>query len=60
MKLFYLDRSNDVAGVSGVGRVAEGVQFEDGQCILRWYNTGSVTLFHTLADLEKVHCQGIS
>jgi hypothetical protein len=31
---FYLFRSEDVSGVSGTGKVAEGVEFENGMCAL--------------------------
>jgi len=33
---FVLERTEDVTGVSGVGVVAEGVQFSDGTVALRW------------------------
>lgn len=37
MKRFHLQRSEDPSGVSGVGTVAEGVQFHDGQAIISWF-----------------------
>src|SRR5690349_13431533 len=36
LMLFELVRHKDVSGVSGTGVVAEGVQFSDGACALRW------------------------
>lgn len=36
MKRFYLERAHDPTGVSGTGRVAEGIEFSDGVCVLRW------------------------
>lgn len=36
MKQFYLDRIVDETGISGTGVVAEGVEFSDGRCCLRW------------------------
>lgn len=33
---FLLVRKNDVTGISGLGPVAEGIQFSDGQVALRW------------------------
>jgi hypothetical protein len=36
MKLFQLNRREDVTGVSGTGVVAEGVLFEDGSAVVRW------------------------
>lgn len=35
-RTFVLDRKEDLTGVSGPGIVAEGVQFSDGLCVLRW------------------------
>ncbi len=58
MRLFQLDRVKDISGVSGTGLVAEGVEFEDGQVVLRWYNTGAITIFKSLQDVRKVHCAG--
>ncbi|HEX8185125.1 MAG TPA: hypothetical protein VF747_10250 [Blastocatellia bacterium] len=36
MRRFYLVRSDDVSGVSGLGVVAEGVVFGDGSVEMRW------------------------
>lgn len=36
MKLFTLQRTEDVSGVSGTGTVAEGVEFSDGTVVIRW------------------------
>jgi hypothetical protein len=36
VRTFKLVRSEDVSGVSGVGAVADGVEFEDGQVVLSW------------------------
>lgn len=33
---FVLRRMVDVSGISGTGIVAEGVQFSDGHCSIRW------------------------
>lgn len=56
MKSFSLYRIEDESGVSGTGRVAEGVQFTDGTCVLRWLTTFRSTAFYqTLADLEQIH-----
>jgi hypothetical protein len=35
-KRFLLVRDHDVTGVSGTGRVAEGIQFSDGRAVIRW------------------------
>lgn len=36
MRRFELHRDQDVSGVSGTGVVAEGVEFSDGPCVVRW------------------------
>lgn len=33
---FVLQRKADYTGMSGTGDVAEGVEFEDGTCAMRW------------------------
>lgn len=38
MRTFKLRRLEDVSGISGVGLVAEGTQFHDGQCTLSWFS----------------------
>lgn len=56
MKCFYLDRVEDASGVSGTGRVAEGVEFSDGRCALHW-NTAvsSIALYNNIHDLIHIH-----
>jgi hypothetical protein len=52
MRTFKLVRKEDVSGVSGIGVVAEGVEFHDGQCVLSWFGQ-----FHTVEispDLKTV------
>lgn len=59
MKIFHLVRAEDVSGISGTGVVAEGVQFQDGQCVLCWTNHGSnhgsVAVYHNLDTLLLIH-----
>lgn len=49
MRTFRLVRKEDVSGVSGVGDVAEGVEFHDGQVVLSWFGQ-----FHTLEIAPKL------
>lgn len=59
MKRFYLDRSKDVSGVSGTGRVAEGVMFSDRTVAIRWPNgRGSTTTWDNIEDAAAVHGHG--
>jgi len=41
MRMFTLERDEDVTGISGTGTVAEGVEFTDGTVTLRWLTAGS-------------------
>jgi hypothetical protein len=54
---FVLDRSEDVTGVSGVGTVAEGVQFSDGKVALRWIvgEHRSSVLWDSIESVEQIH-----
>ena len=42
-RLFCLIRTDDVSGVSGTGRVADGVQWPDGTVTFRWRTTKATT-----------------
>lgn len=47
----------DCSGVSGTGRVAEGVEFSDGWCALTWL-TGrysSVAFYPSIGAIEHIH-----
>lgn len=56
MNSFELHRDTDHTGVSGVGRVAEGVEFSDGTCAIRWYGEhASTVLWASLADAMAIH-----
>ncbi len=56
MNLFNLVRETDVSGVSGTGVVAEGVQFSDGTCAMRWRtNLASTAVYFSIQDLETIH-----
>lgn len=64
MRLFHLDRRQDLTGVSGTGVIAEGVEFSDGTVVLHWINpprsTGvypdidAVVAVHDHEDMTKV------
>ena len=58
-RLFHLQRDHDVTGVSGTGRVADGVLWPDGTVSIRW--TGpmpSAVFWHSLANALHVHGHG--
>ena len=59
MRLFYLQRDIDESGVSGTGKVAEGVIFSDGKCAMRWLTeTASTAFYDSLKDVELIHGHG--
>jgi hypothetical protein len=55
MRSFRLVRTEDASGVSGIGIVAEGVEFSDGQCALHWHNFGSIGIYKDMETLLRVH-----
>lgn len=56
MKLFYLSRIEDETGISGTGRVAEGVIFSDGRVALRWISKHrSTAIYDNINDVLFIH-----
>lgn len=56
MKIFYLQRDEDESGVSGTGKVAEGVQFSDGRCVIHWLTAiSSITFYNSIEDVDFIH-----
>lgn len=56
---FYLQRNTDVTGVSGTGRVADGILWTDGTVSVRWLGERPSTVFwDDLAHAEHVHGHG--
>lgn len=49
-RLFVLQRTEDVSGTSGLGVVAEGVEFSDGTCVLHW-----ISQYHTIETCANLH-----
>jgi hypothetical protein len=50
-------RTSDISGISGTGLVAEGVQFSDGVCAVRWCigEHRATSLWENLDDLIAIH-----
>lgn len=56
---FYLQRDVDETGVSGTGRVAEGVIFSSGWVALTWLTeTTSVVFYPSLDSVKHIHGHG--
>lgn len=59
MRRFTLERQEDETGVSGTGSVAEGVQFSDGRCVMRWNGQlSSIAIYNNVEDLIAIHGHG--
>lgn len=56
VKRFQLDRSADPSAVSGVGIVADGVQFPDGTVVIRWRgDLASTVVWSSIEDAAAIH-----
>lgn len=56
---FYLHRTADPSGISGTGRVADGVQWTDGTVAIHWRGpTPSHVHWNTIQDAVTVHSHG--
>lgn len=60
MKRFYLHRDQDASGVSGLGNVAEGCQFDTGWCALTWITSLDeqdtvISMYKSIERIEKIH-----
>jgi hypothetical protein len=53
---FILQRNEDETGVSGEGVVAEGVEFSDGTCVLKWLTAlSSIGIYDSLKEVLALH-----
>ncbi|GHB55826.1 hypothetical protein GCM10010331_49610 [Streptomyces xanthochromogenes] len=56
---FYLQRDIDITGVSGTGRVADGVLWPDGTASVRWLGERPSSVhWDRMDDAEHVHGHG--
>lgn len=59
MRRFELHRDSDETGVSGTGIVAEGVQWDDGSCAMRWRTATTSTAIYASAEaVVAIHGHG--
>lgn len=55
-KLFYLHRVEDDSGISGTGRIAQGVIFDNGKVSLTWLSEHpSVAMYDNIGDVRVIH-----
>ena len=50
MRRFYLVRMEDPSGISGTGRVAEGLEFDNGSVAMCW-----LTKYHIIETAPNAH-----
>ena len=56
MKLFYLNRTEDESGVSGTGRIAQGIVFDNGKVALTWLSDHpSITVYDNIGEVRAIH-----
>lgn len=57
LAVFVLYREEDVSGISGTGVVAEGVQFSDGKCAVRWIvgEHQSTVVWDSIEAVKAIH-----
>lgn len=63
MRLYELVREHDISGVSGVGIVAQAVEFASGKTVVAWLDdrgarVASVSVFDSVDDAERIHGHG--
>lgn len=58
MKTFHIIRNHDESGISGTGKVLEGVVFEDGTTVIRWctkHNPNSTAIYNEFKHFKHLH-----
>jgi hypothetical protein len=56
MRRFHFNRTEDASGISGLGRVAEGVLFDNGLIALSWISLHKcVNIYASYAEMMAVH-----
>lgn len=60
VKRFSMVRGGDESGVSGVGHVLDGVEFQNGKVAVTWYGKGdvdatSVAVYDSFDDFHAIH-----
>jgi transcriptional regulator with XRE-family HTH domain len=56
MKRFVLSRTLDPVGISGTGKIAEGVMFTNGKVVLQWLTQyQSIGIYDCVSDVLSIH-----
>ena len=57
MKLFYINRKVDNSGLSGTGKVCEGVIFDNDKVVMMWLSENkSIVLHDNIENVYLIHC----
>lgn len=55
-KRFYLERKEDVSGLSGTGIVAEGIEFINGLVAMSWLSAHpGINIYPSIRQIEELH-----
>lgn len=55
-KIFHLHRVEDDSGISGTGRIAQGIIFDNGKVALTWLSEHpSVAMYDNIGDVRTIH-----
>ena len=56
IKVFHLEREEDDSGISGTGRVAEGIEYSDGTVVVHWLShTPSTNIYGNMKQVISIH-----
>ncbi len=56
MRIFWLDRVEDETGISGTGKIAEGLLASDGTVAMRWLTAHrSWCIYENMDEVEAIH-----
>lgn len=56
MRNFFLNRSEDISGVSGTGHIAQGIEFDNGKVALCWLTaTSSIAVYDSINHVRIIH-----
>ena len=56
IRVFTVIRQNDESGVSGVGRVCDGIVFSTGKTVINWrHEISSCVVYDSYEEFEEVH-----
>ena len=55
-KIFHLKRIEDESGISGTGRIAQGIIFDNGKVAMTWLSEHpSVTIYDNIGEVRAIH-----